>query len=202
MSCALHAVWSAHISLPAGAQANRDTLPGAFDYLSLHYRQFIKRDAADPSGASNNLICGNVAVMVLFQGFYSVAWTPLLYLYPPENMNYSIRANGLAFSSFILNAFASVDLFCFFDFALTTSRSVVFVFIVPIDLRSIGWKMYMINASWDVVILGLVVCSMTIGCFGRHADLHRLTIGWRSKAKLLKKLMRCLKASTIPRSQT
>jgi hypothetical protein len=66
--------------------------------------------AADPKGASNSLVYGNVAVMFLFQGFYSVAWTPLLYLYPPEIMNYSIRADGVAFSSFMLNAFASVYL--------------------------------------------------------------------------------------------
>lgn len=63
----------------------------------------------DPDGASNALIYGNVATMFLFQGFYSVAWTPLLYLYPPEVMNYSIRANGLAFSSFGLNALAWVS---------------------------------------------------------------------------------------------
>lgn len=62
--------------------------------------------AANPKGASNSLVYGNVAVMFLFQGFYSVAWTPLLYLYPPEIMNYSIRANGMAFSSLVLNAFA------------------------------------------------------------------------------------------------
>ena len=65
-----------------------------------------KSYASDPSGASNALVYGNVAVMFLFQGFYSIGWTPLLYLYPPEIMNYSIRANGLAFSSFVLNAFA------------------------------------------------------------------------------------------------
>lgn len=62
--------------------------------------------ADNPSGASGSLIYGNVAVMFLFQGFYSIAWTPLLYLYPPEVMNYSIRANGVAFSSFMLNAAA------------------------------------------------------------------------------------------------
>lgn len=28
---------------------------------------------------------------------------------------------------------------------------------MPIGLGNIGWKMYMINASWDVVILGLIV---------------------------------------------
>lgn len=62
--------------------------------------------ADDPTGASQSLVYGDVAVMFLFQGFYSIAWTPLLYLYPPEIMNYSIRANGLAVSAFGLNAFA------------------------------------------------------------------------------------------------
>ena len=65
--------------------------------------------ADNPAGASSALIYGNVAVMFLFQGFYSVAWTPLLYLYPPEVMNYSIRANGFAFSAFALNAVAYVS---------------------------------------------------------------------------------------------
>ncbi|KPI36888.1 High-affinity glucose transporter [Cyphellophora attinorum] len=63
--------------------------------------------ADNPDGASQALIYGNVAVMFLFQGFYSIAWTPLLYLYPSEVLNYSIRANGVAFSSFSLNAFAT-----------------------------------------------------------------------------------------------
>lgn len=93
----------------------------------------------NPNGASQGLVYGDVAVMFLFQGFYSIAWTPLLYLYPPEVMNYSIRANGLAISSFALNAFA-----------------LLFVFIMPIGLANIGWKMYIINASWDVVIFGLI----------------------------------------------
>ena len=64
--------------------------------------------ASNPKSASNELVHGNVAVMFLFQGFYAIAWTPLLYLYPPEIMNYSIRVNGLAFSSFVLNSFAYV----------------------------------------------------------------------------------------------
>lgn len=62
--------------------------------------------ADDPDGASQSLIYGDVAMMFLFQGAYSIAWTPLLYLYPPEVMNYSIRANGLAVSQFSLNILA------------------------------------------------------------------------------------------------
>jgi len=125
--------------------------------------------------ASLSIKYGDVATMFLFQGIYSIAWTPLLYvntmntqrwwlthfryLYPPEVMNYSIRANGLAFSQFMLNAFA-----------------VVFVFIMPIALGNvrrsfrieghrlrgghhpdnIGWKTYILNGSWDVIIVALI----------------------------------------------
>jgi hypothetical protein len=69
-----------------------------------------KMNAENPSGASQGLIYGNVAVMFLFQGFYSIAWTPLLYLYPPEIMNYPIRANGLALSTLALNGLAWVHI--------------------------------------------------------------------------------------------
>ena len=62
--------------------------------------------ADNPTGASQSLVYGDVAVMFLFQGFYSIAWTPLCTLYPPEVMNYSMRANGLAAHSLLLNAFA------------------------------------------------------------------------------------------------
>ncbi|GFZ50337.1 hypothetical protein JCM24511_08094 [Saitozyma sp. JCM 24511] len=51
--------------------------------------------AADPAGASNALVYGNVACIFLFQGAYSLAWTPLMSLYAPEILNYSIRANGV-----------------------------------------------------------------------------------------------------------
>ena len=60
----------------------------------------------NPDGASKVLVYGDVAVMFLFQGFYSIGWTPLLTLYPPEVLNFSIRANGVAAISFALNAFA------------------------------------------------------------------------------------------------
>ncbi|KAK6073296.1 hypothetical protein SCUP515_06908 [Seiridium cupressi] len=98
-----------------------------------------KMYADDPDGASSSLIYGDVAVMFLFQGFYSIAWTPLLYLYPPEVMNYSIRANGVAFSQLMLNALA-----------------MVLVFVMPIGLDNIGWKMYMINGSWDIIVIVLI----------------------------------------------
>ncbi|KAI1773088.1 putative hexose carrier protein [Hypoxylon cercidicola] len=95
--------------------------------------------ADDPDNASSSLVYGDVAVMFMFQGFYSVAWTPLLYLYPPEVFSYSIRANGVAFSQLALNLLACL-----------------LVFIMPIGLNNIGWKMYMINGSWDIIIAVLI----------------------------------------------
>lgn len=98
-----------------------------------------KMYADNPDNASDSLVYGNVAVMFMFQGFYSIAWTPLLYLYPPEVFSYSIRANGLAATALGLNLLACV-----------------FVYIMPIGLSNIGWKMYMVNGSWDIVIAILI----------------------------------------------
>lgn len=61
--------------------------------------------ADDPNNASTGLIYANVAIMFLFQGIYSVAWTPLFTLYPPEIANFSIRTHTVGLSQFGLNAF-------------------------------------------------------------------------------------------------
>ncbi|TAQ90664.1 hypothetical protein B7494_g967 [Chlorociboria aeruginascens] len=112
-----------------------------------------KKYVDNPAGASNSLVYGDVAAMFLFQGFYSIAWTPLLTLYPPEIMNYSIRANGVAFTNLALSSLA-----------------LVFVFIMPIGLANIGWKMYMVNASWDIVILGLIKAIYWVETKGRTLE--------------------------------
>ena len=36
------------------------------------------------------------------------------------------------------------------------------VFVMPIGLDNIGWKMYMINGSWDIAIIILIVCFVRI----------------------------------------
>ncbi|OCL11101.1 MFS sugar transporter-like protein [Glonium stellatum] len=88
-------------------------------------------------GTSKNTsgIYGAVAAIFLFQGSYSFGWTPILYLYPPEVLNYAIRANGMGVFQFFSNGTA-----------------LIFVFIMPIGLANIGWKMYMINGSWDILM--------------------------------------------------
>jgi len=89
-------------------------------------------------GTSTNTsgIYGTVAAVFLFQGAYSYGWTPLLYLYPPEVLNYPIRANGMGLFQFSNNGAA-----------------LLIVFTMPIALANIGWKVYMINGSWDILML-------------------------------------------------
>ncbi|KAL1626784.1 Solute carrier 2, facilitated glucose transporter member 1 [Neofusicoccum ribis] len=89
-------------------------------------------------GTSSNTsgIYASVAVIFLFQGSYSFGWTPLTVLYPPEVLNYSMRANGMAVYTFVVNC---VGLF------------VTMVF--PFAMDAIAWKTYIINSSWDVLEL-------------------------------------------------
>ena len=61
--------------------------------------------ANDPNDASTGLVYANVAIMFLFQGIYSVAWTPLITLYPPEIANFSIRAHTVGLAQLGLNTF-------------------------------------------------------------------------------------------------
>lgn len=137
--------------------------------------------------------------MFLFQGFYSIAWTPLLYLYPPEVMNYSIRANGLAFSQLMLNALAWVATLCISRLPLLTTPSLIFVFIMPIGLANIGWKMYMVNASWDIVIVVLIVSwTKPLSIYSLCSQISRLSSGLRQKARLWKRSMQSLRARNIP----
>lgn len=58
-------------------------------------------------GTSGNTsgIYGTVASIFLFQGSYNFGWTPLTVLYPPEVLNFPIRANGMAVYTFFANGF-------------------------------------------------------------------------------------------------
>ncbi|KAJ7818496.1 MFS sugar transporter-like protein [Mycena olivaceomarginata] len=86
------------------------------------------------NSTNNSGIYATVAMIFLFQGAYSFGWTPLLYVYPPEVLNYAIRANGMGVMQFALNGTALMAVFAF-----------------PFALQNIGWKTYMINAAWDAL---------------------------------------------------
>ena len=71
---------------------------------------FIEGALTKVYGTSKNDsgIYATVASVFLFMGAYSFGWTPLLYLYPPEVLNYPIRAVGVGLFQFVANATALV----------------------------------------------------------------------------------------------
>ncbi|KAJ9131802.1 Hexose transporter [Pleurostoma richardsiae] len=85
-------------------------------------------------------VYGTVAAIFLFQGAYSLGWTPLCMLYPPEVLNYSIRSTGMGLYTFLTNGVGLLVAMAF-----------------PFALDAISWKTYMINGAWDVLQVIYVV---------------------------------------------
>jgi hypothetical protein len=85
-------------------------------------------------------VYGTVACIFLYQGIYAFGWSSLLVMYPPEVLNFSLRANGMSIYTFFSNGAASIVTFAF-----------------PFALAAIGWKIYMINAAWDVLEILFII---------------------------------------------
>ncbi|CAK5270442.1 unnamed protein product [Mycena citricolor] len=92
------------------------------------------------TSTNNAGIYATVAMIFLFQGAYSFGWTPLLYVYPPEVLNYAVRANGMGVFQIVLNGTALMAVFAF-----------------PIAVANIGWKTYVINAAWNALEVPFVL---------------------------------------------
>jgi sugar porter (SP) family MFS transporter len=75
-----------------------------------------------------------LAWVYLFQIFYSIGWTPLQALYPVEVLSYEMRAKGMAFSSLFTNA-----------------AMLVMQFGIPVALKNIAWKTYIVFCIWCVI---------------------------------------------------
>ncbi|EXJ92603.1 hypothetical protein A1O3_01155 [Capronia epimyces CBS 606.96] len=84
------------------------------------------------SGENWSGVLATVACIFLYQGVYAFGWSTLLVMYPPEVLNFSLRANGMSIYTFFSNGAACIVTFAF-----------------PFALEKIGWKTYMINATWD-----------------------------------------------------
>ncbi|KAK7747080.1 hypothetical protein SLS62_009236 [Diatrype stigma] len=92
------------------------------------------------SAENTSGVYGTVACIFLFQGAYSLGWTPLAMLYPPEVLNYSIRSVGMGVCTFLSNGAGLMVTMAF-----------------PIALDVIGWKTYMINGAWDVLQVVFII---------------------------------------------
>lgn len=79
-------------------------------------------------------IYANVAMLFLFTASYSFGWIPVLFLLPAEMLNFSIRAWGMSMFSFVICVTGIWGNFAF-----------------TYGLERIGWRLYIINASWNVL---------------------------------------------------
>lgn len=88
-------------------------------------------------GTSRNLAgtYGTIACIFLFLGSYSFGITPLTAMYPPEVLPYNMRANG--------NAMVGI---------LIKSCGLLITMAFPYLMDAIGWKTYIVNASWNIFI--------------------------------------------------
>ncbi|VUC22140.1 unnamed protein product [Clonostachys rosea] len=78
---------------------------------------------------------GTVACIFLFLGAYAFGITPLTAMYAPEVLPYNMRANGIAMQGILIK-----------------SCGVLVTLAFPYMLESIGWKTYVINASWNILL--------------------------------------------------
>ncbi|CAG9989216.1 unnamed protein product [Clonostachys byssicola] len=78
---------------------------------------------------------GTVACIFLFLGAYAFGITPLTAMYTPEVLSYNMRANGIAMQGILIK-----------------SCGVLVTLAFPYMLESIGWKSYIINASWNILL--------------------------------------------------
>ncbi|KAF2636587.1 general substrate transporter [Massarina eburnea CBS 473.64] len=85
-------------------------------------------------------VYGTIAMIFIYNATYSWGITPLTVLYPPEVLSYDIRAVGMGIYTF------------------TTKLCGLFVtLVVPFGLAAISWKVYIINASVDILMVLFVL---------------------------------------------
>ncbi|KAK5123277.1 hypothetical protein LTR85_002707 [Meristemomyces frigidus] len=80
-----------------------------------------------------------VACMFLYTGAYSFGLTPLSAMYAPEVLSYNMRATGIASQTI-----------------LSKSCGLLVTMAFPYALADIGWKTYVMNASWNIPILAYI----------------------------------------------
>ncbi|KAF1842818.1 general substrate transporter [Cucurbitaria berberidis CBS 394.84] len=92
-------------------------------------------ESGDSSG-----IYGTIAMIFIYNATYAWGMTPLTVLYPPEVLSYDIRAIGMGI------------------YTLVTKLCGIFVtMVIPFGMKAISWKVYIINASVDILFVLFVL---------------------------------------------
>lgn len=90
--------------------------------------------AGDAKFSNHNAANAVLAFIFIYGGVYSFNITPLQALYPVECISFEIRAKGMAFQSFFVNAAGLLNQFAW-----------------PIAIKKIEWKTYIIFIVWTAI---------------------------------------------------
>jgi len=85
-------------------------------------------------GGNPNAARAALAMIYLFGIVFSIGFTPLQALYPVEVLSFEMRAKGMGFSNFAVQAGSMIN-----QFAL------------PVALQKIGWRTYIIFVIWCAI---------------------------------------------------
>ncbi|KAH7140417.1 general substrate transporter [Dactylonectria estremocensis] len=93
-------------------------------------------------GESSNTsgIYGTIAIIFLYNAAYGWGITPLTVLYPPEVLSFDIRGIGMGIYTFT-----------------TKCCGLLAAMAVPFGLQAIGWKFYMVNGCFNVLMMIFVL---------------------------------------------
>lgn len=92
------------------------------------------------SSGSKSGIYGTIAMIFIYNATYAWGITPLTVLYPPEVLSFDIRAVGMGI------------------YTLFTKLCGIFVaLVIPFGMEAISWKVYVINASVDILFVMFVI---------------------------------------------
>lgn len=107
------------------------------------------------NGTNKSGIYATIGSIFLFLGGYAFGFTPLPPIYAPEVLPYALRGYGMSLVA-----------------AFGRSCGLLAVFALPYGFEAIGWKMYMVNACFNVLlwIMVAVFWVETKGCSLEQID--------------------------------
>jgi Na+/melibiose symporter-like transporter len=91
---------------------------------------------------NNSGIYGAISIIFLYNAAYNWGITPLTVLYPPEILSYEIRGPGMGIYTFT-----------------TKCCGLLATMAIPFGLEAIGWKFYMVNGCFDVLMVIFVITT-------------------------------------------
>jgi hypothetical protein len=88
------------------------------------------------TSANRSGIYVTIAMIFIYNATYAWVVTPLTVLYPPEVLSFDIRVVGMGV------------------YTLVTKLCGLFVaMVIPFGMEAIGWKVYIVNGSVDVLMV-------------------------------------------------